>query len=104
MSTMSAIPQFQTASRRLSNLDRCNRCGVARSAHGIDWTCPQAVSVSHTRLVLLVVAAGLLALAGVAVLTLTSTTETNLGSLGASGCLAALTVLVCGAAFAGRRR
>jgi hypothetical protein len=101
---MSAIPQFQIAIRRLSNLDRCNRCGAARSAHGMDWACPQAVSVSHARLVLLVVVAGLLALVGVAVLALTSTTETNPGSLGASGCLAALTVLVCSAAFVGRRR
>src|SRR5450755_4980900 len=76
---MSAIPQFQIAIRRLSNLDRCNRCGAARSAHGMDWTCPQAVSVSHARLVLLVVVAGLFALVGVAVLALTSTTETNPG-------------------------
>jgi hypothetical protein len=104
MTAMSAIPQFQTASPQLSNLDRCNRCGAARSAHGVDWTCPQAVSVSKTRLAVLVAAAGLLALAGVAVLTVTSTTETNLGTLGASACLAGLTLLVCGAALVGRRR
>jgi hypothetical protein len=101
---MSAIPQFQTAIRQPSNLDRCNRCGGPRSAHGIDWACPQAVSVSAARRAVLVVAAGLLALAVVVVLTVTSRTETNPGTLGAAACLAVLTLVICSAAFAGRRR
>jgi hypothetical protein len=32
--------QFQTRDGRMSNLDHCNRCGAARTAHGPDWTCP----------------------------------------------------------------
>jgi hypothetical protein len=24
----------------MSNLDRCNRCGLQRGAHGLDWSCP----------------------------------------------------------------
>jgi hypothetical protein len=104
LSAMSAIPQFQTAIRQPSNLDRCNRCGVPRSAHGIDWACPRAFSMSNARLAVLVVSAGLLALVGVLVLTLTSTTQTNVGTLGAASCLTGLTFLVCSAIFAGRRR
>jgi len=102
MSAMSAIPQFQTAIRQPSNLDRCNRCSSPRSAHGIDWACPRPVSVRSSRLVLLVVVAGLLALGGVAVLTVTSTTETSPGTLAASSCLTAFTLLACAAAFASR--
>jgi hypothetical protein len=35
-----AEQQFQTYGRHISNLDRCNRCGAPRSAHGADWGCP----------------------------------------------------------------
>lgn len=104
MSPMIADSQFQVETRHLSNLDRCNLCGGPRSAHGIDWTCSPGVSASRARSVLLVVAAGLLALAGVGLLTVTSATEMTLGTLGASACLAGLTLLVCCAAIAGRRR
>lgn len=103
MSPMIADQQFRTESRQLSNLDPCNRCGRPRSAHGIDWTCSPGTPASNARFVLVVVAAGLLALAGVTVLTLTSTTDMTLGTLGASGCLAGLTLLVCCAAIAGKR-
>jgi VIT1/CCC1 family predicted Fe2+/Mn2+ transporter len=103
-SPMSAVPQFQTVPRRLSNLDRCNRCGDLRSAHGAGWTCPAGVAPGSKRVVVFVVAAGLLALAGVVLLAVTSTTETALGSLAASVCLTGLTLLVCGVLITGRRR
>jgi hypothetical protein len=104
MSPMSAVQQFQGVPRQLSNLDRCNRCGNSRSAHGLDWTCPAGVSPGSRRPIAFVVAAGLLAVAGVVLLAVTSATATSLGSLAASACLTGLTLLVCGAAIAGRRR
>jgi hypothetical protein len=36
-------PQFTTYDGQISNLDRCNRCGTFRSAHGPDWTCPASL-------------------------------------------------------------
>jgi hypothetical protein len=101
---MRAGPQFQTALGGLSNLDRCNWCGTPRSAHGIDWSCPSGGVRSGARFVALVVAAGVLALAGVALLTASSQTPSTLGTLGASGFLAALVVLICTGTIAGRRR
>jgi hypothetical protein len=96
--------QFQIEARRPSNLDRCTRCGLPRSAHGIDWTCSRSAVPDPTRLVALVVIVGILALAGVAVLTLSSTTASTAGSIGAALCLAALVVLICGVLLTGRRR
>jgi VIT1/CCC1 family predicted Fe2+/Mn2+ transporter len=104
MSPMSAVQQFQGVPRQLSNLDRCNRCGDSRSAHGLDWTCPAGVSPGSRRVIAFVVVAALLALAGVVLLAVTSTTATSLGSLGATVCLTGLTLLVCGVTIAGRRR
>jgi VIT1/CCC1 family predicted Fe2+/Mn2+ transporter len=104
MSPMSAIQQFQGVPRQLSNLDRCNRCGDPRSAHGLDWSCPAGVSPGSRRVLAFVLAAGLLTLAGVVLLAITSTTSTSLGSLAASVCLTGLTLLVCGVTIAGRRR
>jgi hypothetical protein len=96
--------QFQTTGRRPSNLDRCTRCGLPRAAHGIDWTCARPRVPDPARLVAGVVAAGIAALAGVALLTLTSTTPGTAGSISAAVLLAALVILVCGAIVTGRRR
>jgi hypothetical protein len=97
-------PQFQTALGGLSNLDRCNWCGTPRSAHGIDWSCPSGGARSGTRFAVLVAAAGVLALAGVALLTASSQTPSTPGTLGASGFLAAMVVLICTGTITGRRR
>jgi hypothetical protein len=102
--SMAADAQFQTTSHRISNLDRCGQCGAARSAHGIDWTCSPGTPPRNGRLMAGVIVAGLLALAGVALLTATSSTSQSLGTLGAAACLAGLTVLVCYAALISRRR
>jgi hypothetical protein len=96
--------QFQSAARRPSNLDRCTRCGLPRAAHGIDWTCTRSARPDPTRLVAVIVAVGILALTGVALLTLTSTTATTAGSIGAALLLAALVILICGVSLTGRRR
>jgi hypothetical protein len=96
--------QFQTVARRPSNLDRCTRCGLPRAAHGVDWTCTRSATPDPTRLVALVVTAGILAIAGVAVLTLTSTTASTAGSIGAALMLAGLVVVICGVIVTGRRR
>jgi len=55
-------PQFQMLAGRMSNLDRCNRCGSQRAAHGADWTCPQPLPASSARVMLII--GGLLAVAG----------------------------------------
>ncbi len=53
---------FQMLAGRMSNLDRCNRCGSQRAAHGADWSCPQPLPASSV-LVMLVIG-GLLAVVG----------------------------------------
>jgi hypothetical protein len=40
MSATTGDSQFQHRTSHLSNLDRCNRCGLQRGAHGLDWSCP----------------------------------------------------------------
>jgi hypothetical protein len=45
-SPLEAREQFQTFSRRPSNLDKCLRCGSQRSAHGPDWSCPSRPAIS----------------------------------------------------------
>lgn len=55
-------PQFQVLFGRMSNLDRCNRCGCQRAAHGADWGCPQRLPAGSARVML--VLGGLLAVAG----------------------------------------
>jgi hypothetical protein len=101
---MPADPQFQTTTRSISNLDRCGQCGAARSAHGIDWTCSSGTSPRGAYVVVGIIVTGLLAIAGVALLTATSPTDQSLGTLGASACLAGLTLLICYAAIISRRR
>jgi hypothetical protein len=63
-----AAPQFQMLAGRMSNLDRCYRCGSQRAAHGADWSCPQQLPAGSARVllvtgVLLAVAGGILWLA-----------------------------------------
>lgn len=55
-------PQFQVLAGRMSNLDRCYRCGHQRAAHGADWSCPQRLAGLSARVML--AAGGLLAVAG----------------------------------------
>jgi hypothetical protein len=55
-------PQFQLLAGRMSNLDRCNRCGSQRAAHGADWNCPQALPAGSAWVVLII--GGLLTVAG----------------------------------------
>jgi hypothetical protein len=61
-SPVMAAAQFQVLAGRISNLDRCNRCGSQRAAHGADWTCPQRLSSSAARIMLII--GGVLAVAG----------------------------------------
>jgi hypothetical protein len=99
--------QFQPAPGSpggLSNLDRCTWCGTPRSAHGMNWSCPPGLTLRGRRAIAVVIIGGLLALTGIALLTATSATATTLGTLGAAACLAGLTVLVCCATVARRRR
>jgi len=99
--------QFQSAPGSpggMSNLDRCNWCGSPRSVHGINWSCPSARLPRGRRYVVFVIAAAALALLGIGVLTASSQTATSLGTLGAAGMLSGLTLLVCAAVAAGRRR
>ena len=62
MSATTGDPQFQHRTTQLSNLDRCNRCGLQRASHGRDWSCP-AGPPDSARTGLLTVGA-LLAVAG----------------------------------------
>jgi VIT1/CCC1 family predicted Fe2+/Mn2+ transporter len=103
MSPMSATAQFQAVPRQLSNLDRCNLCGLARAAHGPDWSCPSGVRADSRWVTRSVVAFGLVVIAGVIVLLATSTTGSTLASLAAAVCLCGLTLLVCAVILAGRR-
>jgi hypothetical protein len=104
MSPMSAGSQFQTTIAHPSNLDRCNRCGAARAAHGRDWTCTSGIPLSNGRLALVVITAGMLTALGVVGLLLATSADITLGSLAAACCLGGLTLAVGGVALAGRRR
>jgi hypothetical protein len=100
---MSAGTQFQIPTNEITNLDRCNLCGAARAAHGIDWTCATGTPPRSTHMIAVIAIAGVLAVAGVVILTITSTTSQSLGSLGAAIMLGGLTVLVCAAEIIYRR-
>jgi hypothetical protein len=100
---MTSDTQFQVTQREITSMDRCNLCGAPRSAHGIDWTCSPGIAVRNAQIITAVTTAGLLAIGGVVILTVTSTTGTSPGSLGAAIVLAALTVLICGAEVIYRR-
>jgi hypothetical protein len=62
MSATTAGAQFQHRTTHLSNLDRCNRCGLPRAVHGLDWSCPAGLPASPRAFLLMVGA--LLAVAG----------------------------------------
>lgn len=99
-------PQFSVApgSRtQLSNWDRCNWCGMPRSSHGINWSCPSAGTTRGTRFAVFVGVAGVLAVIGIALLATTSQTRSSLGSLGAAVLLAGLVTLICCGTIISRR-
>jgi hypothetical protein len=100
----SGRPQFQARLGGMSNLDRCNWCGSPRSVHGIDWSCPSRAVGRGKHPVAFIAATGLVALAGVVLLTISSQTALTTGTLGASVVLAGLVVLICAVTIAGRRR
>jgi len=105
---MIADQHFATSGRSISNLDRCNLCGRPRSVHGIDWTCPAGLlgaagRPGPARTIAVAVLAGLLALAVIIWVTVTSTSNTSVGSLAAAAFLAAITVAMTGAVIAGQR-
>ena len=99
-------PQFQGSPGspgQLSNLDRCNWCGMPRSSHGMNWSCPAGDSSRGTRFAVFVSVAGALALIGIGLLAVTSRTASSAGSLGAAVLLSGLVLLVCTGTITGRR-
>jgi hypothetical protein len=62
MSATTGDTQFQHRSTHLSNLDRCNRCGLHRGAHGLDWSCRTGPPADARKGLL--IAGALLAVAG----------------------------------------
>jgi len=99
-------PQFATppgAPGRLSNWDRCNWCGMPRSSHGINWSCPSAHTTRGTHFAIFVGVAGALAVIGIALLAVTSQTRSTLGSVGAAVLLAGLVTLICTGTIVSRR-
>jgi hypothetical protein len=73
--------QFQHRATHPSNLDRCNRCGLQRAAHGLDWSCPTGPS-ADTRKGLLI-AGTLLAAAGAILWGLSGSAPSGLNTLAA---------------------
>jgi hypothetical protein len=99
-------PQFATppgSPTRLSNWDRCNWCGMPRSSHGINWSCPSANTTRSTHFALFVGVAGALAVIGIGLLAVTSQTRSTLGSVGAAVLLAGLVTLICTGTIVSRR-
>lgn len=91
-------PQFQASPGspgRVSNLDRCNWCGMPRSSHGMNWSCASAEASRGRHFVTFVILAGVLALIGVGLLVATSQTASSLGTLGAAVLLSGLVLLIC---------
>jgi uncharacterized integral membrane protein len=97
-------PQFQSGPGGPANWDRCNWCGTPRSTHGADWSCASTGTSQRSRFLWSVIVAGVLALIGVVLLTLTSQTKSSLGTLGAAGLLSGLVVLICTGTIVTRRR
>jgi hypothetical protein len=103
---MIADQHFATSGRSISNLDPCNLCGCPRSAHGIDWTCPPRPFEGRSspgRDIAVTVLGGLLALALIIWVTVTSATKTSIGTLAASALLAAAALVVSGAIVGSQR-
>jgi hypothetical protein len=93
VSPVSVDAQFQTTGRYISNLDRCNRCGRPRSAHGIDWTCSPARMTRGHNTALMALLAAMLALAGMALLATSNAISTTLDTFAVSASLVGLTLL-----------
>ena len=72
---------FQHRTTRPSNLDRCNRCGLQRAAHGLDWSCP-AGPPDSSRTGLLI-AGAVLAAAGAVLWGLSGSAPSGLNTLAA---------------------
>ena len=100
MSATTADEQFQHCTARLSNLDRCNRCGLYRSAHGPDWSCP-AGPASDARIFLLI-AGALLAAAGAVLWGLSGSAPSALNTLAAFAFPGGLVLIVSALVRTGR--
>lgn len=94
-------PQFQTWAPP-SNLDRCYRCGMTRSAHGADWACP-ATRQRGLPPALLVIGA-VLAVAGGGLWVLAGASGAAPQTAGAVGFLSGVTLIVAGLLLARRPR
>lgn len=81
MSATTGDSQFQHRITRMSNLDRCNRCGLQRGAHGLDWSCPTAPSADARKGLL--IAGALLAAAGAILWGLSGSAPSGLNTLAA---------------------
>jgi hypothetical protein len=81
MSATTGDPQFQHRTTGLSNLDQCNRCGLQRAAHGLDWSCPTGPP-GGARTGLLIVGA-VLAVAGAILWGLSGSAPSGLNTLAA---------------------
>jgi hypothetical protein len=81
MSAATGDSQFQHRTTHLSNLDRCNRCGLQRAAHGLDWSCPTGPP-DGARTGLLIVGA-VLAVAGAILWGLSGSAPSGLNTLAA---------------------
>ncbi len=99
MSLTHTEPQFERFTAYPSNLDRCNRCGAPRSAHGVDWGC--AIELSGRAHVALFAIGGLLGVAGGALWMFSGGTSTALATLGVLGFLIGLTLTIAGVMIAG---
>jgi hypothetical protein len=100
MSVDMAGPQFETRAGRLSNLDRCHRCGVPRSAHGADWSCPPGLS-GRGRLPLLAIG-GVLSVAGGILWGLSSSAAAAASTLSGLAFLGGLLLLITASVSGGR--
>jgi hypothetical protein len=99
--------RFQTDGDSQTNLDRCNRCGELRSAHGPEWSCPAS---GHGRTPVIWLTLGsLLAVAGLIIVAVTPTSpsalthEQVLGTLGEILLAAGVTTAVAAAVVIRRR-
>jgi hypothetical protein len=88
--------QFEIFGEHPSNLDRCNRCGAPRSAHGPDLECPPRPA--HTAVWVLLAAGSVLTLAGL----IAQVTAPNDAAVAAI--LIGVTLLVAGVIMARRLR
>jgi hypothetical protein len=100
MSATAADRQFQHCATQPSNLDRCNRCGLYRSAHGLDWSCPAGPS-GGARSFLLITGA-VLAVAGAILWGLTGSAPSALNTLAAFAFPGGLVLIISALVRTGR--